>query len=816
MKASETSLQSIIEGVKQYIVPLYQRSYSWDTKEWGILLDDILELYEEEKARSHFMGSLVTMPTGSVPEGVPKFALIDGQQRLTTIFILFAVLRDLATEKGYQELAEEINHTLLVNPYKKDLDYFKILPTQVDRTSFQSLIRKKDSTNVNQIVKAYQYFSKRLKHLNIDLGKLQLVITNRLSVVSIVLHSDDNPYLVFESLNAKGRPLTQADLIRNFLFMRIHVDEQDEVYAQYWMPMQEALGEKLTEYIGHYLMRHGAIVKQTDIYFVLKELVNRGDALTYLKELSSFASHYQKLLYPEKESNLDISYLLKQINRIEVTTAYPFLLNCYDDYSQAKLSTDDFINVLKTMENFLVRRFVCAVPTTGLNKIFPILHSQVQSGKSTIFSEGVKALLQHKGYPKDIDFKRNLVSTKLYGAGNRIVRTKLILEAIECYYGHKEKVLFDSLTVEHVMPQTLDDVWKTELGEDWESTHELFLHNLGNLTLTAYNSELSNDDFKSKKKRFADSHLELNKYFVEQDSWAEEDIEERAEYLAEILLSVWPYFGDSKEAEKQQENLPKKTPKSLTIMGDKQKVSSWAEVFFVTVNTIYEMSPEKLEFIAIEFPHLIKKEKDKCRSGKELKKGLFLETGWSAKYIEKYCRQVMSVCELPLDDWQVELSDELILDDEDESDKQCDEATFFEIMGAGRYAQQIPIVRKLQEWASLNLPKFEWGKNRHRTIFAPCLDYNGKTYWPMGIRTDGQIEIMFQWLKLKKPFIDESKRQELLNLLNKISGINLPSNSTTLRSRPKISLSALENEVALAEFIKVLDWIIVEIKDGSK
>ncbi len=815
MKASETSLQSIIEGVKQYVVPLYQRSYSWDTKEWGILLDDIVELYEEEKPRSHFMGSIVTMPTGSVPEGVPKFALIDGQQRLTTIFILFSVLRDLAIEKGQNELAEEINNTLLVNPYKKDLDYFKILPTQVDRTCFQSLIKRKDPITTNQIIKAYQYFSRRLKQLNIDLGKLQLIITNRLSIVSIVLHQDDNPYLVFESLNAKGRPLTQADLIRNFLFMRIHVDEQDQVYAEYWMPMQEALGDSLTEYIGHYLMKNGAIVKQTDIYFILKELVNRGDALTYLKELSRFANHYQKLLYPEKEPNADISQLLKQINRIEVTTAYPFLLNCYDDYSQSKLSTDEFICVLKIMENFLVRRFVCAVPTTGLNKIFPTLYSQVQASKASSFSEGVRILLQNKTYPKDIDFKRNLVSSKLYGAGNKIVRTKLILEAIEQHYGHKEKVPFDSLTVEHIMPQTLEDVWKTELGEDWEATHELFLHTLGNLTLTAYNSELSNKKFDAKKEFLKESHLELNKYFQDKASWTRDDIEERAEHLSEILLKVWPYFGDSKDAEKKTETLSRRIPKSLTMFGYKHDVDSWTDIFFATVINLYKLDTEKFQSLVNEFPHLLKVEKDKCRKGREIKEGLFLETNWSAKYIEKYCCQLLAAFEIPLDEWQVELSQEEIMNDEIQDGEKCDENTFFETMEAGEFAEQIPIVRKLKQWASTNLPRFEWHKNSQRTIFWPYLYHNKRTYWPIVIRADGQIEIIFQYLKIRKPFIDESKREELLNLLNKVPGVNIPLNPNTLKGRPKIALSILKNETALTEFINVLDWVIGQIKQSS-
>lgn len=227
MKASETKLQQILEGTKQYVVPLFQRSYSWDKKEWQVLLDDLLELNEQENPRTHFVGSIVTMPTTSVPEGVAKYLLIDGQQRLTTLFIILTLIRDLAKQNDQEELADEINQTLLVNPFKKELDYFKLLPTQSDRKSFQELIKPQpeqptpstsdnQQISINQIQNAYTFFEKKLRGNTIDGQALKKVITSNLSVVSIVLDLDDDPYLVFESLNAKGRPLTQADLIRNY------------------------------------------------------------------------------------------------------------------------------------------------------------------------------------------------------------------------------------------------------------------------------------------------------------------------------------------------------------------------------------------------------------------------------------------------------------------------------------------------------------------------------------------------------------------------------------------------------------------------
>lgn len=323
MQAKETKLQDIIEGTKQYVIPLFQRTYSWTPKEWEVLWKDLVEICEMESPRTHFIGSIVNMPTVSVPEGVAKYLLIDGQQRLTTIFILLALLRNKARENQNLRFADEVNNTLLVNQYKDGNDYFKLMPTQVDRPTFENLINGNPNETENQITRAYAYFEKKLKQVELEPEKLKKIITGYFSVVSIVLDADDNPYLVFESLNAKGRPLTQADLIRNYFFMRIHVDKQEKVYNDYWLPMQIALGDNLTEFIRHFLMRNGNIIKQGDVYYALKESVSTTNATDYLSELKKFSSYYQRLIYPELEQEVLLQKYFRRLNRIEVTTAYP-------------------------------------------------------------------------------------------------------------------------------------------------------------------------------------------------------------------------------------------------------------------------------------------------------------------------------------------------------------------------------------------------------------------------------------------------------------------------------------------------------------
>jgi uncharacterized protein with ParB-like and HNH nuclease domain len=653
VKASETKFQPIIEGTKQYVVPLFQRAYSWDKKEWEMLWDDLVYLSENNEPKSHFIGSIVTMPTTSVPEGVTKFLLIDGQQRLTTVFILLALLRDLARDNGAKELSEEINQTMLVNPFKKGSDFFKLWPTQLDRVSFQNLIQS-ESNGSTQLTRCYQFFERKLKQEGIEVQAVHNVITNRLSVVSIVLDVDDNPHLVFESLNAKGRPLTQADLIRNYFFMRIHVDDQEKIHTRYWEPMQTALGDNLTESIRHYLMRNGSFVKQSDVYFILKDRVGQGDALTALEEIAVFAGYYQKLLAPDHEPNLEIRKVLSRLNRLEVTTAYPFLLNCYHDYVQDRLSAKDFVEILHVIENFVVRRFVCNIPTNQLNKIFPPLYEQAHLKSSPNFVESVCSVLQTRSYPKDVEFRTRLIDSKLYGTREKAVKTKLVLETLESAYQHKEQVSFDALSIEHIMPQTLSDWWEQHLGEDWQVDYELFLHTLGNLTLTAYNAELSNDPFPEKRKRLVNSHLELNRYFEHVAAWNKKEIENRSSFLADLALTVWPYFGEDQAEPASVDNVTGKKPKILTILGQQMVVQSWRDVLIKTMETIADLEPDLFDALTKQYPSFISADGGRFRRSYQLSNAFYVYVNLSANSIYQFCTQAIESINLSAEDWHVE------------------------------------------------------------------------------------------------------------------------------------------------------------------
>ena len=616
-----------------------------------------MELSVNDAPKTHFIGSIVTMPTMSVPEGVAKYLLIDGQQRLTTIFVVLTLLRDTARSQGDMKLADKIEQTMLVNHFENGNDYLKILPTKNDRVAFSSLIQQERPLTSHQLHLCYQFFESKLNSSIVDVQELTKVLNSRLSVVSIVLDLDDNPHLVFESLNAKGLKLTQADLIRNYFFMRIHVHEQDKVYAELWEPMQRQLtkdNDNLTDFIRHYMMKEGERVKESEVYFALKERVDKEDPISALKMLSLFSEYYRKILDIEEEDDPKIRRALLRLNRLEVTTVYPFLLNCYHDYARGDLSPINFLELLQMLENFMIRRFVCNKPTSMLNKIFPSLYKQAQATNSASLVNGVRVVLQDRGYPTNEEFHRELVQSRLYATGERASKTRLILESLELAHQHKERVPFgNQITIEHIMPQTLTGWWEDHMGDEWQDTHELYLHTLGNLTLTGYNSELSNDTFPQKQQRLMQSHFEMNRYFQATLQWKRQDIEDRSKVLADLALTVWPYFGTETITRSSGAIITKK-PKALRVLGQSVTVESWIDVLVKTLSIIAEQEPDLFMKLTSEFPRFISADAEKFKRKRQLGNGYYVDTNLIPRYIYRFCTQAMESIGFSAEDWVVD------------------------------------------------------------------------------------------------------------------------------------------------------------------
>ena len=552
MRAQETHLRVLLEGSKQYRIPLFQRPYSWQTEQWQALWDDIIEIYEQshekELQHGHFLGPVVSKALTGTPEGIAPYMVIDGQQRLTTLSILLAALRDALQGEG-TNLPEKIQDQCLTNRYVSGNDHFKVLPTQADRASFFSVAAAEGAkTDTDTLVgKAYNFFRNALSQEDVEdrplkLSRLERVILDGLELVSITLSTDDSEYQIFESLNAKGTPLTQADLLRNYFFMRLPDEGQQKLYDTFWFPMQQRLGQNhLESFFRHQYMTGGEFVRERDIYQAWRrrlELVPDTALASELETLAHFSTFYQRLLNPEVEPNLYISERLKRLNRWGGQTMYPFVLWLYERGELDAIDAVEFERILGVVESFLVRRLFAGVPTNQLNRLFARLAHQLPPGD--VLSATRAALSEtSRRWPDDEAFREAIHSYPLY-TDSRPGQRRVILESFELSFGHKEQATMDELTVEHVMPQDLTAEWREALGDGAEGVHARLLHTLGNLTLTGYNQELSNRPFDEKRVLFEDSHLAMNAEIAAEESWGQEEIRARSDRLAAKAILLWP------------------------------------------------------------------------------------------------------------------------------------------------------------------------------------------------------------------------------------------------------------------------------------
>jgi hypothetical protein len=426
------------------------------------------------------------------------------------------------------------------------------------------------------------------------------------------------------------------------------------MHTQYWLPMQEALGAQLTEFIRHYLIgQDGSFLRSDSVYFRLKERLGGGDAVELLQTLHRAANHYGRLLNPKVEPQRELSESLTALDRLDVTTAYPFLLRCYDDLASEKLSANEFVLIVRVIENYVVRRFACSIPTNQFNKIFPGLYNQIRREAHSSVLIGVKSILAGRGYPKDVEFRKALLENSLYGSGDRQAKLRFILERIERYLAGKEPPKLETVSIEHVMPQTLTDDWRAHLGEDWEAAHALWLHTLGNLTLTGYNSEMSNDDFTAKRQRLTGGTLHLNKIFAGFESWRVADIMARAEILVEPVLSIWPYFGGEQPEELISASRGHR-PAELNIFGKSMAVTTWRDVLENTVNEIIDIDPDAYGALCRELSSHVGSDRTRFRESRQLRNGGYVNVNLSAEGIDRLCRRMLDAAGVSYSEWNVE------------------------------------------------------------------------------------------------------------------------------------------------------------------
>ena len=560
---TETTLQQLLGGPKQFRVPLFQRTYTWKERDHAQLWRDILAQYEVSRRGAaftngpdgHFIGSFVLSPASGTAT-LPAYLVVDGQQRLTTMTLALCALRDAAAT-GDASAFDRITNQYLVNQYEKEpLARWKFLPTQDDRQEYFACI-KADHAGAGKglISKAYRFFEVQMALPGpddepLDLALLESVIVSKLAIVDITAQQGDNVHRIFESLNATGVGLTQADLLRNYMFMLLPTRGR-VVYEEVWRPMQELLGADNLEGLARVdLRRRGIDVRDDDVYRAQQarlQPIEHDEAAVEkeIRDLAVRAQHYKNILLPEEEGHTGIRRGLQFLARWRATTTHPLVMYLYELREEGRLAADEMSDILLNLESFLVRRLLVGVSTKNLNRIFAQIVGQLRrSGPPLLDTVRYHLSTERKFWASDDEIRLAATSRPFYYYG-RAEQRRMVLERLEESYGHKELAELPtlSLSLEHILPQSLSSEWITELaeaGDDAEDVHRKLVHTLGNLTLSAYNSELSNKPFERKQEIYGASHLSLNKDLDANSRWGRAEILSRAAELAERAIRIWP------------------------------------------------------------------------------------------------------------------------------------------------------------------------------------------------------------------------------------------------------------------------------------
>lgn len=570
MKGSETKLVSYMQGSdKRFVIPVYQRNYDWKTENCKQLYDDLIKVIRRGR-KSHFFGSIVSVHNDGE---FNEYLVIDGQQRLTTISLLLLAMYNLmkngvlTPEKG--NLAEKIYKTYLIDEWQDDDTRIKLKPVKNDRNAFGKLFDEEtEHIPDSNLTINYNYFYSRIQKEEITLDELYEAVT-KLEIINITLNQDDNPQLIFESLNSTGVALSEGDKIRNFILMGLPTKQQNDYYEKYWNKIEVCTDYDVSMFVRDYLsVKQQLIPAMSKVYFTFKAYVeeNGTEIEPLLQELLGYAKWYEILL-KGNTADKELNACIYRLNRLETTVTRPFFLEVLRLQAAGKLSLAEVKGIFLYTENYLFRRTICDLPTNALNKIFLMLHREIirYDGTDNSYLEKFKYALNSKSdrgrFPDDEEFVEAFATRPVYqmNSKNKIY----ILERFENYGTVEVQNVYKQCddgvySIEHIMPQHLTPAWVKELGEDYEEIHETWLHRMANLTLTGYNSKYSNSAFTEKrdmKNGFIDSHLYMNNWIGQQNHWGLAELEARNQMLMQRALKIWPLPAtEFKPAEKQMDS----------------------------------------------------------------------------------------------------------------------------------------------------------------------------------------------------------------------------------------------------------------------
>jgi alkylated DNA nucleotide flippase Atl1 len=818
----------------QFQIPLYQRTYSWTDSQLDQLWRDIIEqadlLAGGEAASTHFMGSVVLAPSPNWDVTFPQLLVVDGQQRLTTLTLALAAIRDHVNETDVR-LRDRIDDLFLTNKYKEGLDYFRLLPTQADRDSFQQhVLSSQEHTDPSRIAEAYRFFRQKLVAATEangddarDVVLIEKAITSRLTLVSVTADRDDNVHRIFESLNNTGLKLSQADLMRNYLFMRLPKTGA-KVYEKHWLPLQRKLSvNELEQLMWLQLVLDGdGKVRQQDMYTAQQSYFSKTDQSEsvferYIKELHRKAVLFQKILTPDTyEVDASVRGYLNRLNQWAAETARPAVLLLLDERDSGRLTNEELKQALSYVESFLIRRALCRIPTNNLNRIFQDLPGQLPAGMPV--ADAIRQVLsaERRYWPTDQALREAIRAQPFYqfGRGNQ---RRVVLRRLEESFGHSEPVDFDNapLTIEHVMPQNPGQDWldlladETQPDETPEDLHARVVHTLGNLTLSGDNAKLSNHPFERKQEILASSHLEMNKRIAATEKWGAAEIAARADELADIAISIWPapLPGVGRIEQGRDWSLVHRAVAALptgcwTSYGDLASLvgSSGIAVGRHLVDNMDRMSDAHRVLrsdgrVADNFRW--PRNADRGDIYDVLREeGISISDGGIADPAQRLTSQ--------------DLFDLLNLGEEQTGSGKDDEHR------QGRFWEQIELAMDsagvarlkavLDAWV-LEGGRLTYGKADQVSCFPELQRPDAPITWPIVVYPHpggARIEVVFQHLARRPPFVDATLRNKFRERLNRLAKVSIP--EAKLMLRPNFPFSVIDNDEQVDLLIAALSW----------
>lgn len=673
MKASELQISNFLQAPNvQFVIPVYQRNYDWTHGECKQLLNDIIDVEKNDRG-AHFIGSVVFIHEGIFSTNeVKELLIIDGQQRLTTINILYVALYRFAKENGKPNEAERIYNMFLTNQYvQNETSKLKLKQTDTSSIAFKAIMNSRENENLpySNVIENYNYFK---GIINEELFETILSGLNRLIFVEISLERDkDDPQRIFESLNSTGLDLSQSDLIRNFILMDLPPKEQNKIFENIWNPIEENAKDLkkqkslVSDYIRDYLtLKTKKIPNKNKVYLEFKrQYPNKREESFHqeLENIKSLSFHYQKFINPSIESDTEIKKELEYISRIEINVAYPFLLQVFEDKENGLINKGELIKILQLIQSYTWRRFIVGLPTNALNKIFMTLYGEVEF--DDYYNSAAAALLKKKGsakFPTNEEIKAALKDKDVYTAQAK--NRNYFFELLE---NHNNREYVDTnnelITIEHIFPQNPTDEWSEQLSQDeYFSFKEKYLHTIANLTLSGNNGALSNKSFQAKKMMNVDgkeqgyiySRLWLNKHLQKIEHWDIEAMNQRFNLIYERFIEVWSYPDVQIEEINQEDEIniydaEAPTFKKLEYFifeNTKIETDAIAQMYFYVIGELYKRNTQLL--ISNQDILRITRNKNDFRSPQEVVNNWFIEANIDSNNKFKVLKKLLTLFEL--------------------------------------------------------------------------------------------------------------------------------------------------------------------------